>query len=102
MTPDAIRLLEQFEKWREYSDPKSSFTYYVGHIIADRGHINLAPTVAQVARHVWNFYEAGEITLVQKRIRDDLYHYIAVRLHTSKRRPKLSFTPERLQVVASA
>ena len=102
LTPMAISAIEDFENWREFAGPKSHYTYYVGHILADRGHLRLRDTAEQVARHVYKFYEAGEITLVQQRVAPDNYRYMAIRLHTSKRRPKIMFTPDRLRLVASA
>lgn len=56
--------------------------YHTGDLMADRGEINNASTgrIRAVARAAWRAYEAGLVTLVQKRLGYGEFEYTAVKL----------------------
>lgn len=84
-----------FQDWLTSAFPGDIYTYYIGHLAADRGDCMLYPTRAYItpalgeADAAWSAAEAGLVSLVQRPTKPrrangthPSFHYIAQR--TSK------------------
>jgi hypothetical protein len=52
-----------------------SMIYYTGFLTKDRGPPN--DEISQIASAAWALFESGYITLVQRRLSENVYQYIA-------------------------
>ena len=88
-TLNAKWALERFPAWLKEPNPKP-FVYWRGMLCDDRvirtwheeqkAYYEKANTyVDKLARMVWDAYQRGAVHLVQKRLGDGVYDYIAVR-----------------------
>lgn len=70
----------EFDAAVEAAKPGAAIVYHTGHMFGgDRRNGLHFLAVDNVARAAWNAMEAGKIHLVQKRIRDGAYAYMAIK-----------------------
>jgi hypothetical protein len=55
--------------------PGERLTYYVGYLAEDRAK---SPEVNQIADAAWTAYQRGMVTLVQQKVSDAAYLYMAI------------------------
>lgn len=58
----------------------SSLTYHKGFLALDKDAHRFSADIRKLARAVWTLYEAGFVTLTQRRLGPFSYEYIAVRV----------------------
>jgi hypothetical protein len=73
--------MRTFERWvREGGKPGSSFVYWEGFLFYDtRSYLGIPMNLEAVGarNEAWGYYLQGRVSLVQKRIGDGHYLYIA-------------------------
>lgn len=71
---------ELANEWIVSAQPGSQCIYYTGLLMRARAQLDPAlptPPPLIVARRMWSLYVAGRVTLVQKRLSEFNYQYIA-------------------------
>jgi hypothetical protein len=69
-TPDYLA------QWIETANPGDRLEYHYGLLLYDRSNIRpFWKEVDALAQKAWALYEAGKVTLVQRRAGEFLYHY---------------------------
>jgi hypothetical protein len=68
-------LVTDLESWRSGAAPGDHAEYHRGSLVADRLK---DPACDKIAADAWRLAERGRVCLVQKKIRDGVYSYIAV------------------------
>jgi hypothetical protein len=63
------------QTWRHSASAGEKITYHTGFIMKDR---HTDPVVDAIALAAWNLYTAGRVCLLQQKITDGLYDYLAV------------------------
>lgn len=79
----SIRTPEQLNEWLATAQPGSSCVYFDGLLMRTRALNDPAlpvPPQLSVARKMWALYVAGRVTLVQKRVTDFNYQYMAQKI----------------------
>lgn len=87
--------LAAFQRWVEVSRPKDKMVYHVGMLVVDREKIVQLPSYG-IARvfiepyhgigvYAWWAYERGLVDLVQRRLADGRYEYIAIKRRRKQR-----------------
>ena len=76
--------IKKFDDWMNKSIKDNKISYYRGFMFAP-GMQKLSPTlderrVRNLRNHVYKVYEKGLVTLLQKKLADFDYEYLAVRL----------------------
>lgn len=78
------RRASTFQEWLDNAKPRDHFIYHKGHLAVDRGpEERRVPEVDALARAVWAAYEAGQITLTQRRTGSHNWNYLATRTQRS-------------------
>jgi hypothetical protein len=78
-----IETTEQMHEWIVSAQPGSSCVYFNGLLMRSRAELDPArpiPADLMVARKMWALYIAGRVTLVQKRVGDFNYQYMAQKI----------------------
>jgi hypothetical protein len=79
---------ETLTVWAHRTPPGARKCYYTGYLFADRRKGNAAAAEAcAIGDEAWALHKAGLVTLVQRRLGDAQYEYIAVRVSHRWRRP---------------
>lgn len=74
---------ELAQEWLVSAQPGSQCIYYTGLLMRARMQIDAAlptPPDLTVARKMWSLYIAGRVTLVQKKISEFNYQYMAQKI----------------------
>lgn len=79
--------LAAFARWVDVSRPGESFTYHVGNLMIDREKIVQLPNYGMtrvyiqpyhtIGEYAWWAYERGKVELVQRKLPDGRFEYIA-------------------------
>ena len=84
----AMSYRETLTVWAHRSPPRARKCYYTGFLFVDRQKGNAAAEeAARVGNEAWALYMQGLVTLVQHRLGDAQYEYIAVRVSHRWKRP---------------
>lgn len=86
--PKVISGIQEFHNWLLLSSPGEKIIYHTGYLAKDRLKEEAAEVnedINSLALTVWNAFEKGKITLLQKRDKINSVHYIAVRLKEKTR-----------------
>lgn len=86
MILNKVETPEEFVRWATSAKKNSRVSYFRGYLLKERltNHTTRkeGPHAAphfKLASKAWEFYQLGIVTLLQKRIADDDYIYIAVK-----------------------
>lgn len=74
---------EQLNEWLTSAQPGSVCVYFTGLLMRERAFHDPAlpvPNSLLLARKLWALYVAGRVTLIQKRLGDFHYHYMAQKI----------------------
>lgn len=69
-----------FQKWLQKAVLNDTFIYYKGFLAEDFGKLNMEKEVLQYTRTVLRLAERGVIAVVQKKIGNSNYEYMAVKI----------------------
>lgn len=78
-----IETPEQLHDWITSAQPGSSCVYFEGLLMRTRAELDPAlpiPPRLSVSRKMWALYIAGRVALVQKRVGDFNYQYMAQKI----------------------
>ena len=74
----ALDRITSFRNWIKYAKPRMSYVYHEGFLYVDRDRDSSGET-SWIARFAYGQYKNGAIELVQKRISDGCYKYLAIK-----------------------
>tara|TARA_R100000781_G_C4072604_1_gene124977 strand:+ start:1040 stop:1294 length:255 start_codon:yes stop_codon:yes gene_type:complete len=74
--------LKAFEKWFKNSVKRDQIIYYTGFLASDLidEHEIVQIRAAKIKDYFNYLYESNYITLTQRKLNDDVYQYIAIRI----------------------
>ena len=74
--------LKAFEKWFKNSVKRDQIIYYTGFLASDLidDHEIVQIRAAKIKDYFNYLYESNYITLTQRKLNDDVYQYIAIRI----------------------
>ena len=74
--------LKAFEKWFKNSVKRDQIIYYTGFLASDLidDHEIVQIRAAKIKDYFNYLYESNYVTLTQRKLNDDVYQYIAIRI----------------------
>ena len=85
-----IPSVSTFRAWLETSHPGDSVIYHSGYLAKDRQRIpgQELPACSHLGALAWDWYEAREVCLTQRKLADGAFEYIATKRFPVVRRRK--------------